>query len=237
MLSLVNLTQRPLVVDVEVPGMPMTCLGVLGVGRSMPIGERQLSGGLRLTDVTGGWNSASVASVAVALDEADAAEAAGACMRPTVWLPRIMDAKLGRAADSATEGEETQWRAQFAVAERSPPPCEHLVRTFTCSLVERATVPGRSCATTHHPLPTSRYQLLASHYLHYLPPTMHSTLPTARLTLSTLHNIYTTYRPLLSHSPLPTARIALPTLPAAHSPLPTAHLTLPTLPTHYPLLA
>ena len=51
MLSLVNLTQRTLAIDLATLGSPLLHLGILAAQGSLPIPESQLSGGLRLTDL------------------------------------------------------------------------------------------------------------------------------------------------------------------------------------------
>ena len=135
MLTVVNLTQRALALDLDFPRAPLEHLGVLPAQSSWPIPEAQLKAGLRITDLGPSPPGAQPprAQVAAALDGADSAEATGHFQRPIVWLPSLM-----RSEESTpTAEEESQWRSHLA-----PPPHEFLVRACTCSLVERAVVAG-----------------------------------------------------------------------------------------------
>ena len=121
MLALVNHTQRTFAVDVEMEGEPLSHLGTLPPGGTLPVPEGRLAGGLRLVDC-------GVAPTRQAMDEAleaaDAAEATGQAR--TVWLPRTMSTGERRGDE-----EEAQWRALF-----EPPASEFLVGLYACSLAE-----------------------------------------------------------------------------------------------------
>ena len=121
MLALVNHTQRTFAVDVEMEGEPLSHLGTLPPGGTLPVPEQRLAGGLRLVDC---GVAPTRQAMDAALEAADVAEATGEAR--TVWLPRTMSTGERRGDE-----EEAQWRALF-----EPPDSEFLVGQYACSLAE-----------------------------------------------------------------------------------------------------
>ena len=121
MLALVNHTQRTFAVDVEMEGEPLSHLGTLPPGGTLPVPEQRLAGGLRLVDC---GVAPTRQAMDAALEAADVAEATGEAR--TVWLPRTMSTGERRGDE-----EEAQWRALF-----DPPDSEFLVGQYACSLAE-----------------------------------------------------------------------------------------------------
>jgi hypothetical protein len=124
MVTLVNCTQRTLVVDIELPDQPMQHAGILRPGGStLSVSREQLEGGLRLTDC--GTGDAPPAAVKAALDAADVSSAV-AKGPPYLWLPAL----LACDEPAPTAEEEATWRSSFSVADY-----HYLVRATPCSLL------------------------------------------------------------------------------------------------------